>query len=91
MIVKDEIVSQVIAKFVTRSEVGIKKYNTTLEDNNADDFLNHAIEEAMDLILYLTKVREQIKTLGYEDYKRIFENEQKSAARTPFREILPSK
>lgn len=76
MIVKDKIVAKVIEKFIQRSDVGIKKYGTTLEQNNADDFLNHAIEEAMDLILYLTKVREQIKELGYENYKSIFEDEQ---------------
>jgi hypothetical protein len=76
MIIEDKIVSQVITKFATRSEIGIKKYNTTLAENEKDDFLNHAIEEAMDLILYLTKVKEQIKKLGYEDYKSIFKDGQ---------------
>jgi hypothetical protein len=47
--------------FDKRSEVGIKKYGTTLFENNADDFLLHALEEAMDLCLYLTKIREQLK------------------------------
>ena len=48
---KDKIVQQVIDKFNQRSEVGIKKYGTTLEQNNNDDFLNHLQEELMDAIL----------------------------------------
>jgi hypothetical protein len=58
---KDPIVEQVKEMFDKRSEVGIKKYGTTLHDNNTDDFLLHALEEAMDLCLYLTKIREQLK------------------------------
>ena len=38
---KDKIVENVIAQFSKRSEVGIKKYGTTLEENNNDDFLQH--------------------------------------------------
>ena len=58
---KDPIVEQVKEMFDKRSEVGIKKYGTTLHDNNTDDFLLHALEEAMELCLYLTKIREQLK------------------------------
>jgi hypothetical protein len=54
---KDKIVQQVIAKFEQRSEVGIKKYGITLEENNTDDFLNHLQEELMDAILYLEKIK----------------------------------
>ena len=63
---KDKIVENVIAKYRTRSEVGIKKYGTTLEDNelSLDEWLNHAIEEQMDNILYLTKLREELKKKG---------------------------
>ena len=69
------------------SASGIKKYNTTLFENNKDDFLNHAIEEAMDLILYLTKVKEQLKELGYEDYKSIFKDGQESANGLPINKV----
>lgn len=55
----DKIVESVVAKYQQRSEVGIKKYNTTLEDNNEDDFLLHAQQEAMDLSLYLEKLIQQ--------------------------------
>ena len=54
---KDKIVQQVIKKFEQRSEVGIRKYGTTLEENNNDDFINHLQEELMDAILYLEKVK----------------------------------
>jgi len=54
---KDKIVQQVISKFEQRSEIGIKKYGTTLEENNTDDFINHLQEELMDAILYLEKVK----------------------------------
>lgn len=56
-IMKDKIVEQVIDKFNQRSEVGIKKYGTTLEQNNSDDFLNHLQEELMDSILYIQKLK----------------------------------
>jgi DNA-binding Lrp family transcriptional regulator len=54
---KDKIVKQVIDKFNQRSEVGIKKYGTTLEQNNNDDFFNHLQEELMDAILYIEKLK----------------------------------
>jgi hypothetical protein len=54
---KDKIVQQVIAKFEQRSELGIKKYGTTLEENNTDDFLTHLQEEMMDGILYIEKLK----------------------------------
>ena len=62
----DKIVQSVLDKYVKRSEVGIKKYGTTLEQNNTDDFLEHAIEEAMDFTLYLMKIKEIIKSKGYD-------------------------
>jgi len=54
---EDKIVMQVVNKFQQRSEVGIKKYGTTLEQNNNDDFLNHLQEELMDAILYIEKLK----------------------------------
>jgi len=54
---KDKIVQQVIDKFNQRSEVGIKKYGTTLEQNNNDDYFTHLQEELMDAILYIEKLK----------------------------------
>ena len=54
---KDKVVTQVLNKFKERSKIGIKKYGTTLHENNTDDFLNHLQEELMDAILYLQKLK----------------------------------
>ena len=54
---KDPIVESIISQFNQRSEVGIKKYGTTLEENNNDDFLQHLKEELMDAILYIEKLQ----------------------------------
>jgi hypothetical protein len=55
--VVDLVVESIIEKFKERSAVGIKKYGTTLYENNSDDFLNHLQEELMDAILYIQKLR----------------------------------
>lgn len=63
----DSIVNSVINKFLSRSELGIKKYGTTLDRNDLTtvDWINHAQEELMDGILYLEKLKtiEQCKKL----------------------------
>jgi hypothetical protein len=53
---KDKIVKQVIHKYIQRSELGIKKYGTTLEDNKTDNFLIHLQQELMDASLYIEKL-----------------------------------
>ena len=60
---KDTIVESVIEQFKQRSAVGIKKYNTTLDrtDLTRLEWLKHAQEEAMDLILYLEKLKQYEK------------------------------
>lgn len=55
----DLIVSEVISKFTERSERGIAKYGTTLEQNNTDNFFVHLQEELMDATLYLQKLVKQ--------------------------------
>ena len=56
---EDTIVRAVIEKFYERSQVGIKKYNTTLDRNDLSlsEWLEHAQCEIMDFILYLEKVK----------------------------------
>lgn len=55
----DPVVQSVIEKFQQRSEVGQKKYGTTLEDNNLPflAWVQHMQEELMDAILYLEKMK----------------------------------
>ena len=59
---KDKIVESVINKFKQRSKVGIKKYNKTMDrdDLSLDEWLAHAQEEAMDLTLYLEKIKDEL-------------------------------
>ena len=52
----DLIVEQLVNKFKKRSEVGIKKYATTLEQNSKDDYLTHLQQELMDASLYIEKL-----------------------------------
>ena len=60
---KDTIVESVIEQFKQRSEAGINKYGVTLdrEDLTRLEWLQHAQEEAMDLILYLEKLKQYDK------------------------------
>ena len=55
----DTILESLLTKFRQRSEVGQRKYNTTLDrkDLTLIEWLNHAQEEAMDLCLYLEKIK----------------------------------
>lgn len=58
----DSIVNSVLDKYISRSEVGQKKYNTNLDrtDLTKEEWLVHAQEEAMDLSLYLEKIIKSI-------------------------------
>jgi hypothetical protein len=55
----DPIVETVINKFKQRSEVGQRKYGTTLEENKLPflSWVTHMQEELMDAILYLEKLK----------------------------------
>lgn len=57
----DKIVEDVIDKYKQRSEKGIQKYNTTLQDNPDGfyAFLNHLQDELMDATLYIEKLKQQ--------------------------------
>jgi hypothetical protein len=60
----DRHVESVIANYKHRSRVGIKKYNTTLErdDLSISDWMQHLQEELMDAVLYLEKLKSEIKS-----------------------------
>lgn len=55
MTVKDKITGAVIDDLVSRSQRGLNKYNTTLHENDHQNMLQHAYEEALDLAQYLKK------------------------------------
>ncbi len=62
----DSIVESVIDKIRTRSETGIAKYGTTLDrtDYSPIDWIDAAIEEQMDNILYLTRLKKDLIANG---------------------------
>ena len=63
---RDEVVKNVVDKFVERSDVGYEKYGQTLHDErtsgvkNLAQYLNDIQEELMDAILYIQTAREEL-------------------------------
>ncbi len=58
----DSIVKTIVQKFISRSEMGKKKYGTDLDrtDLSVLEWINHAQEEHMDAILYLEKLKQTL-------------------------------
>lgn len=56
-VIEDTIVSSVMFQLAQRSMVGQKKYGTTLDENNQDDFLEHLKQELLDAVLYIEKLK----------------------------------
>ena len=69
---RDPVVKNVVDKFVKRSDVGYKKYGSTLDDErrfnmkNLQGYLNDIQEELMDAILYIQTAREELRDLSEE-------------------------
>ena len=63
---RDEVVKNVVDKFVERSDVGYEKYGQTLHDESTSGikdlaaYLNDIQEELMDAILYIQTAREEL-------------------------------
>jgi hypothetical protein len=59
---EDAIVQSVIDQFFQRSQVGIKKYNTTLDRNDLSlhEWLEHLKQELMDATLYIERLKKEI-------------------------------
>jgi hypothetical protein len=55
----DSIVDSIVDQFIDRSRVGKSKYNTDLDrtDLSLAEWLEHAIQEHLDSILYLKKIK----------------------------------
>ena len=66
---RDPVVERVVDKFISRSDVGYKKYGVTLNDDPSEiiEWLNHLQEELMDAVLYLQKAKEVYTTGLQED------------------------
>ena len=69
---RDPVVKNVVDKFVSRSDVGFKKYGSTLDDErrlkmkNLQGYLNDIQEELMDAVLYIQAAREELIDLNEE-------------------------
>lgn len=59
----DSVVENVINRLKDRARIGFEKYETDLDRNDliTEQWIEHAIEEALDFSLYLTKLKEQLK------------------------------
>lgn len=71
----DSIVFDTIKDIANRAEVGLKKYNTTMdrEDLTASDWVQHAYEECLDMALYLKRLRKDM--LAMEEELRAFKTQ----------------
>ena len=60
---QDSIVESVVSSFKQRSNVGIRKYNKTMDRNDLStlEWLQHLQEELMDATLYIEKLKKEIK------------------------------
>jgi len=59
---QDSIVEAVVSSFKQRSDVGIRKYNKTMDRNDLStlEWLQHLQEELMDATLYLEKLKKEL-------------------------------
>lgn len=60
---QDPYVEKVRQMLKDRSDTGLRKYGVGLDrkDLSTQDWIQHAIEEALDLSLYLTRLKDEIK------------------------------
>lgn len=60
---EDPVVATNIVRLRTRSAEGMKKYGTTMmrDDLTEEDWIDHAIEEALDFANYLEALKRKIK------------------------------
>jgi hypothetical protein len=60
--VHDKNVRSVIEKMIERAEGGLSKYGVTTERTDLDliEWITHAQEEAMDLAIYLERIKQEL-------------------------------
>jgi hypothetical protein len=65
---QDSIVNSVVDKYQQRSDIGQKKYGTSLDRGDLDivQWLNHLQEELMDATLYIEKLKVEVQNLNLE-------------------------
>ena len=79
---RDPVVEKVVDKFVSRSDIGFAKYNSTLDDErrfkmkNLQGYLNDIQEELMDAVLYVQAARDELQDLSEEALIDRFNNDE---------------
>ena len=79
---RDPVVERVVDKFVSRSDIGFAKYNSTLDDErrfkmkNLQGYLNDIQEELMDAVLYVQAARDELQDLSEEALIDRFNNDE---------------
>lgn len=60
---KDSVVESIKNQFDKRSSLGIKKYGTTLNENELSltEWMEHLKQELMDAILYIERSKDEIR------------------------------
>jgi hypothetical protein len=78
--VEDQIVKSVLAKYVERSNVGLKKYGTPLtrEDLTLTDWITHLQQELMDATLYLERIQKDITLVEIEAFSNGYRESSKT-------------
>jgi hypothetical protein len=76
---EDSIVEAIRTQLKDRSDVGIRKYNTTLDrtDLSLLDWLEEFKQELMDATLYLERLKREIKEKGLYERIHIQDNQPK--------------
>ena len=76
---RDPVVERVVDKFISRSDVGFKKYGTTLHEERTTKlkgllkYLQDIQEELMDAVLYIQTAREEIEDNTFlEDMRQTY-------------------
>lgn len=67
----DSIVQNVILKFTNRAEIGFEKYKKNMDrtDLTIIEWIDHSIEEKMDDIIYMQKIKAELINKNISDIK----------------------
>lgn len=66
------LLKDLISEFENREQRGFLKYGTTMDrtDLSLSEWIQHALEESMDLCLYLIKIKQQLNdTQGFSNHQ----------------------
>jgi hypothetical protein len=67
------LLKQLISEYESREQRGFEKYGTTMDrtDLSLSEWVQHALEESMDLSLYLFKIKQLLDdTQRFSDYQK---------------------